>query len=79
MSEQIIRQINDALYFVSAGEREEKEIRPWQYVQMEYERVGMRPPADIPAFASVEEAQIWMCLDAEYNARLREDCCPYAV
>jgi len=72
MSEKLIRQMNEALYFISGGRYEPPALRPWQYVQMEYERVGLMPPQDIPAFDSLEEAQIWMCLDAEYNMRLRE-------
>jgi len=72
MSEQLIRQMNEALFFTSAGEYEKPAVRPWQYVQMEYERVGMMPPAFVPDFESIEEAQIWMCLDAEYNMRLKE-------
>ena len=72
MKPQTIRQINQALIFTAGGEHEAPGIRPWQYVQMEYERVGMMPPADTPAFETLEDAQIWMCLDAEYNIRLRE-------
>jgi hypothetical protein len=72
METKIIRKINQALQFVTAGDYEEPAIRPWQYVQMEYERVGMMPPVTTPAFESLEDAQIWMCLDAEYNTRLRE-------
>ena len=72
MKTKTVRKINQALQFVAAGEYEKPEIRPWQYVQMEYERVGMMPPMTAPAFDSLEDAQIWMCLDAEYNTRLRE-------
>jgi len=72
MKKETVKQINQALVFVTAGKYEQPEIRPWQYVQMEYERVGMMPPMSTPAFESVEDAQIWMCLDAEYNTRLRE-------
>ena len=72
MKTKTVRKINQALQFVAAGEYEKPEIRPWQYVQMEYERVGMMPPMTAPAFDSLEDAQIWMCLDAEYNIRLRE-------
>ena len=79
MNAQMIRKINDALYFTAAGEYEKPELRPWQYVQMEYERVGMMPPAVLPHFGSVEDAQIWMCLDAAYNIRLRETGIPKAV
>ena len=72
MKTKTVRKINQALQFVAAGEYEKPEIRPWQYVQMEYERVGITPPARIPSFESIDDAQIWMCLDAEYNTRLRE-------
>ena len=52
-------------------------IRPWQYVQMEYERVGLTPPAYLPPFETVEDAQIWMCLDSRYNhALMRESVRP---
>ena len=72
MDRNTVRRINQALCFITAGEYEKPELRPWQYVQMEYERVGMMPPASVPDFDSMEDAEIWMCLDAEYNARLRE-------
>lgn len=72
MNLQMVRRINQTLAFITAGEYRKPEIRPWQYVQMEYEHVGMIPPVTIPAFESLEDAQIWMCLDAEYNTRLRE-------
>ena len=72
MKAKTVRQINEALYFTTRGDYEKPGIRPWQYVQMEYERVGMMPPVSVPSFESIEDAQIWMCLDAEYNTRLRE-------
>ena len=72
MNDQIIHAINSALFFSSGEKYEKPEMRPWQYVQMEYERVGMMPPVVTPDFESLEDAQIWMCLDAEYNTRLRE-------
>jgi len=72
MDRNTIHAINSALFFTSGGEYEKPEIRPWQYVQMEYERVGLVPPAGMPRFDSVEDAQIWMCLDSRYNTRLRE-------
>ena len=72
MKMKTIRKINQALSFAAAGKYEKPAIRPWQYLQMEYERVGMMPPIDAPTFKSLEDAQIWMCLDAEYNTRLRE-------
>lgn len=72
MSSSTIRAINTALLFTASGEYEKPEIRPWQAVQMEYERVGLVPPAGVPRFESVEDAEIWMCLDSRYNRRLRE-------
>lgn len=47
-------------------------LRPWQYVVMEYQRVGLPAPMEIPNFESFEDADIWMCLDMRYNRRLRE-------
>ena len=79
MSESTIKSINEALYFSSGQPYEKPAVRPWQYVQMEYERVGMTPPARMPQFETVDDAQIWMCLDGVYNARLREVAWPVAV
>ena len=78
MDSSTIKKINEALYFSSNRKYEKPDIRPWQYVQMEYERVGVTPPAKMPAFESVDDAQIWMCLDGNYNARLREVAWPVA-
>ena len=72
MNTQMIASINSALLFLSNGEYETPRLRPWQYVQMEYERVGLKPPQRIPDFESFEDAEIWMCLDSRYNSRLRE-------
>lgn len=72
MNTQMIASINSALLFLSDGEYETPQLRPWQYVQMEYERVGLKPPQRIPDFESFEDAEIWMCLDSRYNSRLRE-------
>ena len=72
MDEQVVSTINSALYFMSRDPYEKPEPRPWQYVQMEYERVGMAPPFSLPDFDTVEDAQIWMCLDGQYNTRVRE-------
>ena len=74
-----IRTINSAVLFTSRGKYETPEIRPWQYVQMEYERVGLVPPPGIPRFSTVEDAEIWMCLDSRYNSRLRDTVRPVAV
>ena len=48
------------------------ELRPWQYVVMQYHRVGLQAPLNIPDFDSLEDADIWMCLDMQYNRRMRE-------
>ena len=79
MHESTIRSINEALLFKSNEPYEKPDVRPWQYVQMEYERVGMIPPARMPSLDTIDDAQIWMCLDGEYNARLREVAWPVAV
>ena len=79
MNYKTIAAINQALLFQSQEPYEKPEARPWQVVQMEYERVGMMPPASVPRFESREDAEIWLCLDAEYNARLRECSWPQAV
>ena len=79
MNNDTIRTINSALLFSAKGKYEQPEVRPWQYVQMEYERVGLLPPSGMPRFASIEDAEIWMCLDSRYNARLRETAYAQAV
>ena len=78
MDSSTIKKINEALYFISNQKYEQPDVRPWQYVQMEYERVGVTPPAKMPTFESIDDAQIWMCLDGNYNARLREVAWPVA-
>ena len=72
MNRNTIQAINSALLFTAGGKYETPVIRPWQYVQMEYEKVGLVPPAGLPRFDTVEDAEIWMCLDRRYNNRLRE-------
>ena len=79
MSSSTIHAINSALLFTAGGKYEAPGIRPWQYVQMEYERVGLPAPVNVPRFETVEDAQIWMCLDSRYNTRLREISWPQAV
>lgn len=80
MNRETVRAINSALMFTASGEKNERqEIRPWQYVQMEYERVGLMPPAGMPRFETVEDAEIWMCLDSRYNNRLKETAWAMAV
>ena len=79
MNTATIKAINEALLFNSKEPYEHPEVRPWQYVQMEYERVGLTPPAYIPDFDTMEDAEIWMCLDRQYNLRLREYAWAQAV
>ena len=79
MSASTIRTINSELLFSAGDKYESPEIRPWQVVQMEYERVGLIPPVNVPRFDTVEDAQIWMCLDSRYNMRLRESLWQQAV
>ncbi len=77
MNLQTIQNINSAVLFRSGRAGAQSGIRPWQYVQMEYERVGLTPPAYLPPFETVEDAQIWMCLDSRYNrALMRESVRP---
>ena len=79
MKDSTISAINTALLFTAGEKYERPEIRPWQYIQMEYERFGLTPPAGIPRFPTVDDAKIWMCLDSRYNNRLRELYRPQAV
>ena len=79
MSRSTIHAINSALLFSAGGKYEAPEMRPWQFVQMEYERVGLIPPVSVPRFETVEDAQIWMCLDSRYNNRMRESTWQQAV
>ncbi len=71
MDPETIRKINQAVYFMSREPYEAPEMKPWQVVTMEYERVNLLPPSDMPRFASMEDAEIWMCLDSRYNSRVR--------
>ena len=73
LSQETIQAINSARYFQSNEKYEAPKPRPWQYVQMEYERVHLAPPASVPDFKTMEDAQIWMCLDGNFNVRLREN------
>ena len=74
----LISRINSSLLFSSRQPYEVPALRPWQWVEMEYERVGLTPPAWIPDFETIEDAQIWMCLDRQYNLRHRESSWPQA-
>ena len=72
MNPETIRNINSRLFFsAGTGRGQEQELRPWQYVLMEYERMGLMPPAYIPRLESMEDAEIWMCLDERVNRRIR--------
>lgn len=72
LSAETIKAINSARYFQSSEKYEAPKPRPWQYVQMEYERVHLAPPASVPSFETMEDAQIWLCLDSRYNCRMKE-------
>ena len=79
LSQQTIEMINNGVYFRSRKMYEAPPLRPWQYVLMEYQRVGLMPPRSIPDFESMEQAEFWMCLDERYNARLKQMTMPVAV
>lgn len=64
MNMNTIRTINSARLFAAGGKKEAPEMRPWQTVCMEYDRVGLVPPANMPRFRTAEDAEIWMCLDS---------------
>ena len=66
-----VRDINTRLYFASGNVISPTEVRPWQYVEMEYDRMGFQAPANVPRLESIEDADIWMCLDERVNRRMR--------
>ena len=74
ISPETVSRINARLLFQSGRSRPRDEVRPWQYVEMEYRRMGLTPPSYIPPLETVEDAEIWMCLDerVNYSLRLRE-------
>ena len=71
MDAKTVQDINSRLFFGLGNARTETELKPWQYVEMEYERIGLRAPADVPELESREDAEIWMCLDARVNRIMR--------
>ena len=79
LNQKTIEMINNGVYFRSRKMYEAPPVRPWQYVLMEYQRVGLTPPLNIPDFESMEQAEFWMCLDERYNARLKQMAMPVAV
>ena len=78
MNKKTVSAINSALLLSSGTLHEVLQIRPWQYVQMQYARVGLPAPSQIPSFDSLEQADFWMCLDSRYNAHLRQISNPIA-
>ena len=70
-----IREINSRLFFGSGSAEKSEETRPWQYVQMEYNQMGLTAPSYVPELETMEDADIWMCLDARVNhaVRMREN------
>lgn len=71
ISPEIVSRINAHLLFQSGRSRPRAEVKPWQYVEMEYRRIGLTPPSYIPPLETVEDAEIWMCLDERVNYSLR--------
>ena len=71
MNPDMIRDINTRLFFRSGGVKPVRELRSWQYVEMEYRRIQVTPPSYVPPLESMEDAEIWMCLDERVNSRLR--------
>ena len=71
MDLETIREMNARLFFQSGLGKPSREVRPWQYVEMEYSRMGLTPPSSVPQLATREDAEIWMCLDARVNNRMR--------
>ena len=74
MDAKTVQEINSRLFFGSGNAKTASELKSWQYVEMEYDRMGLRAPADVPELESREDAEIWMCLDARVNriVRMRE-------
>ena len=74
MNADMVQEINRRLFFGSGNVKMKSELKPWQYVEMEYRRMGLTPPSRIPALDSLEDADIWMCLDerVNYSLRMRE-------
>ena len=66
-----IQEINARLFFSSGDARPAAQERPWQYVQMEYDRMGLPAPSAVPRLDTIEDAEIWLCLDERYNRGLR--------
>lgn len=66
-----VQEVNARLFFQSGFSRPKRELRPWQYVQMEYQRMELTPPAYIPPLETMEDAEIWMCLDERVNRSVR--------
>ena len=66
-----VREINSRLLFQSGTGERTRDVRPWQYVEMEYRSMGIVPPAEIPPLNTLEDAEIWMCLDERVNRTLR--------
>ena len=71
MDKKTVRDINSRLFFGSGKAGTDTEIKAWQYVEMAYERIGLRAPADVPELESLEDVEIWMCLDARVNRIMR--------
>ena len=67
-----IQTINSRLYFGAGVAETSKELAPWQHVIMSYNQVGLTTPSYVPPLDTLEDADIWMCLDARMNYKMRE-------
>ena len=79
MSMSTIREINSRLFFGSSGAKQQAGVKPWQYVQMEYNQMGLPAPSYVPKLETMEDAEIWMCLDERVNRTMRLRETPVAV
>ena len=71
MSEDLIQELNARLFFQAGMKKPKTALRPWQYVEMEYRDMGLTPPSYVPSLETIEDAEIWMCLDERVNRGLR--------
>ncbi|MBQ9251876.1 MAG: hypothetical protein IJ188_04485 [Clostridia bacterium] len=71
MDPRLIHEMNARVFFQSGLKKPQSEVRPWQYVEMKYRDMGLVPPSYIPPLETMEDAEIWMCLDDRVNRRMR--------
>lgn len=71
LSDSQLQEINARLFFHAGINKSSSELRPWQYVEMEYDRLGLTAPQTVPQLDTLGDAEIWMCLDERVNRRVR--------